>query len=407
MELILQYNDIVKILFTEELSDYYFFYGSAHSRPIMGLEDGKMVDCFYLFAFSRRQSSYTYPFARLAIDPTALDGKRLVYYLTSKEKPFPTGKEGDLFPLDARHTNEELKELIGDYEKLYPRVREFAFRDNLSGEQRETLGKFYRTFGEINDDIQKVFYKDISPEFFAWAEGVMQEHAVECPNSDGAGVDSASVAIKVENPGEPHLDCVILLDTSGAMAGGAIHKLNEALRYFAARLKDTVSERSVFVDVALVSFGPDVTIASPFTSAENLAPPTLWADGPAQMGAAILRAMEMLEERKELYKEFCISYGKPWIFCVIDGSPNDDCGLAASRLREWEAGGRGIAFCAALKDSDFATLTEIFDKKRVFELSDSDFAAVLRFLCDSFAKYRPEGKFLVDLPDNMKPCGFP
>jgi uncharacterized protein YegL len=210
-----------------------------------------------------------------------------------------------------------------------------------------------------------------------------------------------------EAPDEMHLACVVLLDTSSSMEqSGAIHKLNEALRYFVSHWKSGSYEQRKCIDIVLVSFGPDVKIIQPFTPAEYLEVPTLSGAGMTPMGEAILIAMDMAEERKKKYKESNVPYHRPWIFCITDGAPNDDYVSAAARLKEWEAGEHGIAYCAGTKGYKYDIVSEIFDPKRIFDVDNENYLSLFEFLGNSLAAGQgslPGEKFKVDLTKDVKP----
>ena len=79
-----------------------------------------------------------------------------------------------------------------------------------------------------------------------------------------------------ENP-EPRCPCLLLLDTSGSMAGKPIAELNAGLRSFYEELQgDSLAVKRV--EVALVSFGP-VRVISEFNTADFFLDPTLEAEG--------------------------------------------------------------------------------------------------------------------------------
>ena len=159
-----------------------------------------------------------------------------------------------------------------------------------------------------------------------------------------------------DNP-EPRCPCVLLLDTSGSMRGAKIEELNAGLRAFAEELKsDEMAAKRV--EVAIVTFGP-VDVAQQFVTADSFIPPTLVARGDTPMGGAILKALELLEERKEKYRSSGIGYYRPWAFLITDGGPTDDVSQASSKVRMGEQS-RAVSFYAVGVDgADMARLSQV------------------------------------------------
>ena len=60
-----------------------------------------------------------------------------------------------------------------------------------------------------------------------------------------------------------------------------------------------------------------------FVEAGEFVAPTLPAGGDTPMGAAIHLALNLVNERKQQYKNYGIAYYRPWIFLVTDGEPTD------------------------------------------------------------------------------------
>jgi uncharacterized protein YegL len=125
-----------------------------------------------------------------------------------------------------------------------------------------------------------------------------------------------------ENP-EPRCPCVLLLDTSGSMAGEALRALQSGLETFKfdLLLDDLAKKR---VEVAVITFDAQIQIVRDFTTADQFIPPTLTAQGNTRMGAAIHEALDLVEARKRLYRSYGISYYRPWVFMITDGEPEGE-----------------------------------------------------------------------------------
>jgi uncharacterized protein YegL len=112
------------------------------------------------------------------------------------------------------------------------------------------------------------------------------------------------------------------------------------------------------VEVAVVGFGP-VRVVSDFLTPDAFSPPTLNADGDTPMGAAILQALDMLDQRKATYKAAGISYYRPWLFLVTDGAPTDAWSEAARRVREGEEKKQFQFFAVGVQGANMETLAKI------------------------------------------------
>ncbi len=163
-----------------------------------------------------------------------------------------------------------------------------------------------------------------------------------------------------DNP-EPRCPCVLVLDTSGSMRGTKIQELNHGLRAFAEALNaDEMAAKRV--EVAIVTFGP-VEVPQQFVTADTFNPPMLVARGDTPMGGAVLKALELLEERKEQYRSNGIAYYRPWAFLITDGGPTDDISQASSRVRMGEQS-RAVSFYAVGVDgANMARLSEVVTRQ--------------------------------------------
>ncbi len=159
-----------------------------------------------------------------------------------------------------------------------------------------------------------------------------------------------------DNP-EPRVPVVLLLDTSGSMRGKPIDELNAGLLQFKDELvADALAAKRV--EITTVTFGP-VSIKHEFVTADLYSPPSLVAAGDTPMGAAIEKALDLLRDRKDVYRTNGIAYYRPWLFLITDGGPTDSWRKAAQRVKEVEAQ-KGISFFAVgTADANFDVLRQL------------------------------------------------
>lgn len=165
-----------------------------------------------------------------------------------------------------------------------------------------------------------------------------------------AGLDFA------DNP-EPRCPCLLILDSSESMQGAKIDQLNRALLLFRRELlADTLAAKRV--ELALIRFGP-VNVVQEFCSPEQFSPPCLLAGGDTPMGAAVLRALDLLERRRLLYRSHGVSCYRPWLILITDGAPTDRIDAAAAAIAAGEAAERFAFFAIAVDGADCGRLAEL------------------------------------------------
>ena len=216
-------------------------------------------------------------------------------------------------------------------------------------------------------------------------------------------------------PGEPHLACVLLVDTSNSMAGPAIDSLNQAINDFKAQTSmDAMAMKRV--DVAIVEFNDTARVVQEFSPISHMKPVNLVAGGLTAMGAGINLAIDKLKERNRLYASLGTPCFKPWIFMITDGEPyGEEEGVfkeACKRLKDEEGKGKHGKlkfFALGVEGYNKEVLFKMLAHQaspRVMELRDLDFSSIFDWMAQSMVAISVsrvgDEATLPQLPDNAR-----
>ena len=181
---------------------------------------------------------------------------------------------------------------------------------------------------------------------------------------------------------EPHLACILLLDTSGSMVN-EMDNLNDAINKFKENVSmDELSRKRV--DVAIVEFNSYVRVVQNFVPISEMQSVHLRAGGVTSMGEGINQAIDLLKERNAFYQRLGTPCFKPWIFMLTDGEPTDSIESAKVRIKEEESKGKVGKlkfFALGVKDYNKQVLFSLTN--RVMELRDTDFTGIFNWLSES------------------------
>ena len=131
--------------------------------------------------------------------------------------------------------------------------------------------------------------------------------------------------------GRTHLAVLLLVDTSASMAGEKICAVEHAINGFIDELKGTYEAECT--DICIVSFSDETKIVQPFTCASNVAEIALEASGLTSLWEALSISIDLLNNQRRLYQQLAITYYKPRIFLITDGTPTDTGDIVIPKLK--------------------------------------------------------------------------
>jgi uncharacterized protein YegL len=184
---------------------------------------------------------------------------------------------------------------------------------------------------------------------------------------------------------EKHLPCVLLLDTSGSMQGEPIQELNKGIACFKeTAMKDGQALKSL--ESAIVTFHDTATVNTGFAPIADLNIPVLEAGGLTALGTGIQTALDLIQERKDVYKQIGTPYFRAWLFLISDGEPTDDYSQAALRLKKECDAKKILFFAIGVGEYNREILAGLSPDSRVIEMRDLDFSTLFEWLSSSLSQ---------------------
>ena len=219
----------------------------------------------------------------------------------------------------------------------------------------------------------------------------------------------------VENPTERVPIC-LCLDTSGSMGavegdcvptgetifedgrewnlvtGGTsrIDELKKGIDLFYHAIKD--DEMAVYsAEICIVTFDNQARCIVDFANVERQGDvPELVAQGDTAMGEGVNLALDLLERRKQEYKDKGVDYYQPWLVLMTDGAPNGSSSeymRAVQRTVEMVNSKKLTVFPIAIGDeTDLSALNNFSPKRPALKLQGLRFGEFFSWLSKSVSK---------------------
>lgn len=191
-------------------------------------------------------------------------------------------------------------------------------------------------------------------------------------------------APRIVNASEPHMALLFLLDTSGSMEDARgdyygklkpINELNSAINRFKGSVCEDSQTRDI-LDVAIINFDDDYTVLQEFTPVEEMKTINLTSGGMTNLGNALNKAVDMVEERSRFYRRMGTEPYKPWIVIISDGGPTDDITAVTARVNELVSQEKLAVWALSVPGANNAVLHQICGQ-RVLNLEGYDFKGFL------------------------------
>lgn len=191
----------------------------------------------------------------------------------------------------------------------------------------------------------------------------------------------------INNP-TPRLAVCLALDTSSSMRNNdKIGELNKGVKmFFNSILNDELAKYSV--EICVVSFGKEVIKLLDFESIEEQADKfdtfNLVADGLTPMGEGVELGLQLLDKRKNKYKDVGVEYYQPWLVLMTDGQPTDDISNATILTNDLITSKKLSLFSIAIgAGANIRTLSKFSTSREPLKLKGLNFVEFFEWLSQS------------------------
>ena len=190
---------------------------------------------------------------------------------------------------------------------------------------------------------------------------------------------------EIKSPGQEHIPCVVMVDTSGSMVGYE-KELEEGLQAMKDAILDDDMARNR-VEVCLILFNSNVQMEQSFGAVSDFKVPTIKCTGMTATHEAVAKAIEAAEARKQQYRLEKVAYRQPWYWLLTDGYSNDANNGAFDDLRQKQIKRKAVFYGVAIgKEANTHELAGIH-KDGIYLYVDKDkFKSVFEFISASMSE---------------------
>ena len=97
------------------------------------------------------------------------------------------------------------------------------------------------------------------------------------------------------------------------------------------------------------------------------------------------RAIDLITQRKQTYKQHGVAYYRPWIFLITDGAPTDQWDQAAQRVQDGERQNNFVFYSVAVEEADISVLKRLSKRTEPLKLKGLAFRDLFQWLSSSLS----------------------
>ena len=158
--------------------------------------------------------------------------------------------------------------------------------------------------------------------------------------------------------------------------GDLVEAINE---FYDAIKSDPTASKSC--EVSVVTFGDNVHVLEDFETVDKkrkFEQPCL--ENNTNLGIAVNKALDLLEERKNKYKANGVEYFQPWLVLMSDGAPTDRVKSVQKKTMEMSNNKKLSVFCLAIGEYADTDVLGGFSKRAVLRLKGLKFKEFFEWL---------------------------